>query len=385
MTLPTKYPSWWNETEQDVLQNMLNQIDKKWDKRQGGFIYDVLKPQAIARAEQRAAFKKWYYTRFAKYATDEDLDAVVENNTPLQRYAAKKAKGKVTVWGNEGTKIPKGSVYVSIRYDLDNKIVEYEQLADAVIGASGNVTVEIEAILPGVIGNTAENTIQLIEPVFGVANVINLEKITGGEEKESDEDLRSRYFAWRRETSNSGNIGDYIRWSLSVPNVGGALVFPVSKGKGTVQLLICDTSFLPASKELVQKTKEYIAPIDEMGDGQAPVGATVYVESAKPVTINLDVYVSSVKEAEQLKQQLILGVNSYLKEMNRLYWRENARKQSILKEPYQVSYLKIGSVAVDVLKLIRVNKLLMNNEQKDVILQSGQIAVLGDVKFYEGT
>ncbi|MEW9917960.1 hypothetical protein AB3H50_29005, partial [Bacillus pacificus] len=62
-----------------------------------------------------------------------------------------------------------------------------------------------------------------------------------------------------------------------------------------------------------------------------------------------------------------------------------ARKQSILKDPYQISYLKVGSVAVDVMELITVNKLLMNGEQKDVTIQSGQIAVLGDVIFYEGT
>ncbi|PFW61557.1 baseplate J/gp47 family protein [Bacillus sp. AFS075034] len=383
MTLPTNYPAWWSETEQDVFKRMLSDVDKKWDKREGGFIYDVLKPQAIARADQRKEFKNWYYTRFAKYATGNDLDEVVENNTPLKRYPAKKAKGKVTVWGNVGTKLPKGSTYVHIRYDIDNKIVEYTQLEDAVIGPSGNVTVEIESALPGVIGNTAENTIQLNEAVFGVANVNNAEKIVGGEEKESDEDLRSRYFTWRRETSNSGNIGDYIRWSLSVPDVGGVLVFPIANGKGTVQLLICNTSFLPASEELVHQTQEYIAPADEMGEGQAPIGASVYVEAAQPVIINLDVYVSSKQEAEALKQQLTDGVNSYLKEMNRLYWRENARRQSILKESYQISYLKVGSVAVDTMKLIRVEKLLMNGEQKDVVLESGQIAILGDVNFYE--
>lgn len=383
MTLPVKYPEWWSETEQDVFKRMLSEVDKKWDKRQGGFIYDVLKPLSIARAEQRTEFKKWYYDHFAQYANGDELDDIVESKTPLKRYAAKKAKGKVTVYGNEGTKLPKGSTYVHIRYDLDNKIIEYTQLEEAIIGPSGNVTVEIESVLPGVIGNTSENTIQLMEQVFGVSNVMNTEKITGGEEKESDEDFRSRYFTWLRETSNSGNIGDYIRWSLSVPDVGGVLVFPIAKGKGTVQLLICNTSFLPASQELVHKTQEYIAPADEMGEGQAPIGASVYVESAQPVIVNLDIYVSSVKEAEALKQELISGVNSYLKEMNRLYWRENARRQSILKESYQINYLKVGSVAVDTMKLIRVEKLLMNGEQKDVILESGQIAILGDVNFYE--
>ncbi|MCC2351972.1 baseplate J/gp47 family protein [Bacillus pacificus] len=378
-------PAWWNETEQEIFKRTLSQVDKRWDKREGGFIYDVLKPLSIVRSEQREEFKKWYHTRFAQYATGDDLDAVVESRTPLKRYPAKKAKGKVTVSGNEGTKLAKGSVYVAVRYDLDNKIIEYTQLADATIGPNGNTIVEIEAVLPGLIGNTSENTIELIEAVFGVAKVTNVEKITGGEEKESDEDLRSRYFTWLRESSNSGNIGDYIRWSLSIPDVGGVLVFPVAKGKGTVQLSVCNTSFTPASPELVKRVQDYIAPSNEMGEGQAPIGASVSVVAAIPVKVNLAVYVSSKQEAEALKQQLIEGINEYFKFTNRLYWRENARKQSILKEPYQISYLKVGSVAVDVMQLIRVNRLLMNGEQKDVTIQSGQIAVLGDVIFYEGT
>ncbi|MDR4408216.1 baseplate J/gp47 family protein [Bacillus anthracis] len=378
-------PAWWNETEQEIFKRTLSQVDKRWDKREGGFIYDVLKPLSIVRSEQREEFKKWYHTRFAQYATGDDLDAVVESRTPLKRYPAKKAKGKVTVLGNEGTKLAKGSVYVAVRYDLDNKIIEYTQLADAIIGPNGNTIVEIEAVLPGLIGNTSENTIELIEAVFGVSNVTNVEKITGGEEKESDEDLRSRYFTWLRESSNSGNIGDYIRWSLSVPDVGGVLVFPVAKGKGTVQLSVCNTSFSPASTELVKRVQDYIAPSNEMGEGQAPIGASVSVVAAIPVKVNLAIYVSSKQKAEALKQQLIEGVNEYFKFTNRLYWRENARKQSILKDPYQISYLKVGSVAVDVMELITVNKLLMNGEQKDVTIQSGQIAVLGDVIFYEGT
>lgn len=383
--MTTSYPTWWNETEQEIFKRTLSQVDKRWDKREGGFIYDVLKPLSIVRSEQREEFKKWYHTRFAQYATGNDLDAVVESRTPLIRYPAKKAKGKVTVLGNEGTKLAKGSVYVAVRYDLDNKIIEYTQLADAIIGPNGNTIVEIEAVLPGLIGNTSENTIELIEAVFGVSNVTNVEKITGGEEKESDDDLRSRYFTWLRESSNSGNIGDYIRWSLSIPDVGGVLVFPVAKGKGTVQLSVCNTSFTPASPELVKRVQDYIAPSNEMGEGQAPIGASVSVVAAVPVKVNLAVYVSSKQEAEALKQQLIEGINEYFKFTNRLYWRENARKQSILKEPYQISYLKVGSVAVDVMQLIRVNRLLMNGEQKDVTIQSGQIAVLGDVIFYEGT
>ncbi|OUB89740.1 baseplate J/gp47 family protein [Bacillus wiedmannii] len=372
-------PTWWSESEDDIMKRMLSKIDKKWDKRQGGFIYDVLKPFAIERKVGREEFMKWHQSNFAQYATGFELDIVVADKTPLTRYPARKARGPVIVEGNEGTKLIKGATYISIRYELNNKIVEYKQLEEAVIGADGTAKVEVECVTPGIIGNTAIGTIDLGESIFGVASVRNPEKITGGEEAESDEDLRSRYFAYLRESSNSGNIGDYIRWSLSVKSVGGVLVFPIANGKGTVKIMLCDYSFAPAPPELTQQVQQVLNPTMEMGDGKAPVGASVSVVPAIPVKINITVKVSPGGNTEENKQNLIKEANEYLKECNKAYWRDDASRQSILKESYVVNYLKLGAVVVDVFKPLRVNEMVINGLQKDVVLTSGQIAVIGEV------
>ncbi|PDZ49724.1 hypothetical protein CON07_19835 [Bacillus sp. AFS094611] len=372
-------PAWWNESEEDIMKRLLSKIDKKWDKRQGGFIYDVLKPIAIERKVGREEFMKWHQSNFAQYATGIELDIVVADKTPLTRYPARKARGTVIVEGNAGTKLIKGATYISIRYELENKIVEYKQLAEAVIGADGIAKVEVECVTPGIIGNTAIGTIDLGESIFGVSSVRNPEKITGGEEAESDEDLRSRYFAYLRESSNSGNIGDYIRWSLSVKSVGGVLVFPIANGKGTVKIMLCDYSFLPAPPELTQQVQQVLNPTIEMGDGKAPVGASVSVVPAIPVKINITVKVTQGGNTIENKQKLIKEATEYLKECNKAYWRDDASRQSILKESYVVNYLKLGAVVVDVFKPLRVNEMVLNGLQKDVVLTSGQIAVIGEV------
>ncbi|MEK4636895.1 baseplate J/gp47 family protein [Bacillus sp. FSL W8-0519] len=373
------YPAWWNETEDDVMSRLLSKVDKKWDRRQGGFIYDVLKPLAIERSEGRKELKTWYYNGFAQYAKGTDLDVIVEARTPLVRYPARKSQGKVTVWGNEGTKLIKGAKYVSVRYELDKKIIEYVQLEEAVIGANGSVTVNIECVTPGEIGNTGPGTIELMESTFGVSNVSNSERITGGEEAERDEDFASRYFTWLRESSNSGNIGDYIRWGLAIKDIGGVLVHPVANGEGTVKLLICDSSFMPASDLLVKGVKEIIAPTDKLGDGKSPIGASVSVISATAVPINLSIKVSSLDGIDDIKKVLIKEITAYLRACNKLYWRDNASRQSILREPYAISHLKAGAIAVDAFGLIQAKELLMNGQQKDVVVNYGQIAVLGEV------
>lgn len=373
------HPAWWNETEDDIMNRLLSKVDKKWDKRQGGFIYDVLKPLAIERSESRKELKAWYYNGFAQYAKGNDLDVIVESRTPLTRFLPRKAQGKVTVWGNEGTKLIKGAKYVSVRYELDKKIIEYAQLEEAVIGVSGSVTVNIECVTPGEIGNTGPGTIELMESTFGVSNVSNGERITDGEEAERDEDYASRYFTWLRESSNSGNIGDYIRWGLAIKDVGGVLVHPVANGKGTVKLIVCDSSFMPASEPLVKGVKQIIAPTDVLGDGKSPIGASVTVVSATSVPINVSIKVSSLEGINDIKKDLIKQITEYLRASNKLYWRDNASKQSILKEPYAISYYKAGAITVDVFGLIQVKEILMNGQQKDVVVNYGQIAVLGEV------
>ncbi|MGH1296434.1 baseplate J/gp47 family protein [Bacillus pretiosus] len=376
-------PTWWSESEEDIMKRLLSKIDKKWDKRQGGFIYDVLKPIAIERKVGREEFMKWHQSNFAQYATGTDLDLVVADKTPLTRYPARKARGPVVVEGNEGTKLIKGATYISIRYELNNKIIEYKQLEEAVIGADGTAKVEVECVTPGIIGNTVIGTVDLGESIFGVSSVRNPEKITGGEEAESDEDLRSRYFAYLRESSNSGNIGDYIRWSLSVKNVGGVLVFPIANGKGTVKIMLCDYSFVPATPELIQQVQQFLNPTIENGDGKAPIGASVSVVPAIPVKINITVKVTQGGNTEENKQNLIKEATEYLKQCNKAYWRDDASRQSILKESYVVNYLKLGAVAVDVFKQSRVNEMVINGLQKDVVITSGQIAVLGEVVISE--
>ncbi|MGM7428579.1 baseplate J/gp47 family protein [Bacillus pacificus] len=376
-------PAWWNESEEDIMKRLLSKIDKKWDKRQGGFIYDVLKPIAIERKVGREEFIKWHQSNFAQYATGTDLDLVVADKTPLTRYPARKARGTVIVEGNAGTKLIKGATYISIRYELENKIVEYKQLAEAVIGADGIAAVEVECVIPGIIGNTAIGTIDLGESIFGVSSVRNPEKMTGGEEAESDEDLRSRYFTYLRESSNSGNIGDYIRWSLSVKNVGGVLVFPLANGKGTVKIMLCDYSFVPAAPELIQQVQQFLNPTIENGDGKAPIGASVSVVPAVPVKINITVKVTQGGNTEENKRKLIIEATEYLKQCNKAYWRDDASRQSILKESYVVNYLKLGSVAVDVFKPLRVTEMVINGLQKDVVINSGQIAVIGEVVINE--
>nr|WP_280521524.1 baseplate J/gp47 family protein [Paenibacillus mangrovi] len=72
--------------------------------------------------------------------------------------------------------------------------VQYETFEDFTIEADGMVLVKIEAIEPGQSGNVAAGLINIIvNPNPDVTAVSNPDRITGGREKETDPEFRSRF------------------------------------------------------------------------------------------------------------------------------------------------------------------------------------------------
>jgi uncharacterized phage protein gp47/JayE len=72
-----------------------------------------------------------------------------------------------------------------------------------------------------------------IQPVADV-----VADLDGGEDTESDDQLRARLFDRTRHPASGGNPADYRRWVLSVPGVQSVQVFPRRRGLGTVDVSI---------------------------------------------------------------------------------------------------------------------------------------------------
>lgn len=73
----------------------------------------------------------------------------------------------------------------------------------------------------------------------------------------------------------------------------------------------------PASDILISKVKNYIDPEPGQGEGQAPIGAFVTVESAiwKEVEISAEVFPEVNSSIDQVKQEIESGVLNLLKRL----------------------------------------------------------------------
>jgi len=131
--------------------------------------------------------EKVYYSAFVSTSEGVSLDRAVEKNNTKRRQA-EKARGFVEFTGVEHTIVPIGTL-VSTESEVMYRTIEEGAIVD------GTARVPVEAVEPGTQGNTAEGTItEIVTPIPGVSEVTNEEPITGGRNRETDAELRKRYF-----------------------------------------------------------------------------------------------------------------------------------------------------------------------------------------------
>ena len=102
----------------------------------------------------------------------------------------------------------------------------------------------------------------------------------GGTDPESDGALYERIHAYLSRPATSGNAYHYEQWALEVAGVGAARVFPLWNGAGTVKVVLVDGGMEPASAEIVAAVQAHI-------EAERPIGATVTVAAAAPLSINV--------------------------------------------------------------------------------------------------
>lgn len=185
--------------------------------------------------------------------------------------------------------------------------VEYVTVEDAQ-PASGRLTVDVVAQAAGASGNAAEGvTLTLITPVAGVPASAASAGITGGDDRESLDDLRNRV-QWRMRNPLAGGLpADYVSWALDVPGVHRAWVYPLRRGDGTVDVAIM-TRAGRASAALQDRVQTYI-------DARRPImrsdGCRVLTPSMVVVPLTGVWALNSLTNPKRAAKALAAGLQAY--------------------------------------------------------------------------
>ena len=173
--------------------------------------------------------------------------------------------------------IPLGTVCMT------SGLVRFATTQAAVLTAGATqVDVPAQALQAGKAGNVPANAIvsMAVAPV-GIQSCGNPEPFLGGNDGESDEELRARVMDTFQRLPNGANAAFYEQGALSFPEVAAASVVPRSRGVGTVDVVVATGSGQP-SESLLEELEDYFQTRREIA---------VDVQVLAPETVSLDLSV----------------------------------------------------------------------------------------------
>lgn len=344
---------------EEILTEMLAEIDSKYDKSKGSFVYDILNAGAIKFAQYDESIDKMVERRFATTATGKDLQYVVADQGITPKTSTK-ATTVVTITGIPGSLIPKGEKVAS-------DTVNFIFIEEKIVPDSKTIDVQVECEIYGSKGNVVAGAIKSFPKTLkGLQTVINKEEATNGYDSEDDDSIRSRFFEKVQEPAASGNEAEYKAWAKSISGVSDARVIPCwdkSNGKdgaGSVKVVIINIDKRAANQTLIESVKTYIKSV-------RPVGATVTVVSATELQVNISVTLTLATEytLDNVKGTIATNITNYLKSI--------AFKQKF------VSFAAISSIIFNSQGVTDFSNLLVNGGVNNIQVNNTEVAVLGSV------
>lgn len=337
-------------TYEIILQRMLDRVPNNMDKREGSIIWNALAPAAIELQEMYISLDSSLNETFAGTATREYLikhcadDGIVPHTATS---AILKAEFDIDV--------PIGS-----RFSLDN--LNYEAVEKI---ENGIFKMKCESV--GVIGNSQLGSLIPIDYIEGLTSAELTELLIPGEDEESTEDLRERYFEDKNSQAMDGNIAQYKKWANEFKGIGRSKVFPLWNGPNTVKVSVLNSDQGVASSTLIKEFQDHLDPNSKgLGNGVAPIGSIVTVSTASSITVNVsgDLELSNgYLEAEGVDA----AISEYLK--------------SISYEKTTVSYMGLGAVLLGLPSVDAIRNLKINDGVGDVTLVAEQIPIYGTGTF----
>ena len=247
-----------------IMSTVLAAVPNTVDKREGSIIYDALAPAV-------AEFVKLYI----------ELDVIMDEtfvDTASMQYLKLRAKERgvpiksATFAVVEGTFKP-ADLEIETGKRFNCGAVNY-YVSEYVSAGVYQLVCETA----GTDGNIYSGTLIPIDYIDGLQTANITDCLIPGENADTADTLRVRYYESINAKAYGGNIADYKQKVNEIDGVGGVKVYPVWNGGGTVKLTIINSDFGVPSSTLIDKVQEIIDPDPQgTGIGVAPIGHTVTV------------------------------------------------------------------------------------------------------------
>ena len=264
-----------NYEYESYLTEMLGRLPDDLDKREGSVIYNTLAPTAYLLAQQ--VYMIGYLTSllFADTAEAEWLDRVT-SDFGIDRDAATYSTRQINTFDSSAVAmdVPLNSRFAinDVTFTVTEKI------------AAGQFKAVCEQ--SGTQGNLYSGAILPIDNINGLGSAVLVSTpLIPSRDTETDDSLRTRFYAAARQSPYGGNIADYEEKTLAINGVGAVKVFnSVEMGAGNVGIIIGDAQGNKATQTLIDTVQSLMGV---NGSGIAPIGHTVTVGTSTDLTVNV--------------------------------------------------------------------------------------------------
>lgn len=345
-------------TYEYILERMLSKIPDTMDKREGSIIYDAIAPAAWELTNLYIELDTIMNQTFADTASAEYLDKRV-NERGIKRKVA-------TFAIVQGEFTPATIDMLGYRFNCG----EYNYTVTGGTNGIYELTCETSGTAP----NGVTGTLIPIDYVTGLENAEITSILIPGDDAETDEELRERYYATLNSQSFGGNIADYIEKTNEIDGVGGVKVTPVWNGGGTVKLTIITSDHSAPTNTLIDNVQTIIDPTQNQGQGKgiAPIGHVVTVEGVVATTINIETNITYQDgwDFAASKSYIEDAIDSYFLELSKEW---NSSENLIVR---------ISAIETRLLTcagILDIADTMLNGFASNLQLESNCIPVRGDI------
>ena len=199
------------------------------------------------------------------------------------------------------TVIPAGTVCMTsggVRFETTHAVT--------VEAGQTEADVTVKAVQSGAAGNVAANTVvyMAVAPLGSTA-CTNPEAISGGQDEESDENLRERVLETYRRLANGANSAFYQQTALAFDGVAAVTVLPRNRGVGTVDLIVAAQKGMP-DKALLEELANHLASVREIA-----VDVQVLAPTAQVVDVAVTIVVDETADSAAVVEEVTVILRNW--------------------------------------------------------------------------
>jgi|SRR5690625_2030889 len=357
-----------DQTFDAIMERMLERVPNSVDKREGSIMWNALAPAAAELTQMYIELGINLNLGFADTATGEYLSRRTAE-FGVNREPATKAirQGQFYSRNNEPMDIPIGS-----RFSVESvNFVAIEKISTGIY--------RMECEQAGTIGNSVFGNMLPIQNINGLARAELGEVLIPGQNEESDEDLRRRYYEIVNEPSFGGNVADYKQKINSIDGVGDSKVFPVWDGGGTVKCTIIAADWNAPSSALVDEVQTIIDPTVNQGKGLgwAPIDHKVTIAGVTDQTIDIETSLHLEPDVTigQVQSEIENAISDYFLSL---------RKDWANQEEIIIRIAMIDARILSVSGVVDIEDTKLNGSTSNITLDAEVIPKIGTVTLEEG-